>query len=72
MGLQFNAAKLGDRYFYSHYGQTGSFTPGRWQTRKQTQSAEVCCGFAYYLNFLAKTFAASLIICASSLSIQTN
>jgi len=27
-GIQFNHLKYGDRYFYSHGNETGSFTPG--------------------------------------------
>lgn len=30
MGVQFNHLKFGDRFYFEHGNQDGSFTPGEW------------------------------------------
>uniref|UniRef100_A0A1W7R9Z5 Peroxidase n=1 Tax=Hadrurus spadix TaxID=141984 RepID=A0A1W7R9Z5_9SCOR len=43
IGVQFNRIKYGDRYFYSHQGQSGSFMPEQLRELQRTTLAKIIC-----------------------------
>ncbi|XP_075730448.1 chorion peroxidase [Rhipicephalus microplus] len=43
IGPMFRRLKYGDRFYYEHGGQAGSFTPGQLRTIRQTLLAHVIC-----------------------------
>ncbi|XP_049275798.1 chorion peroxidase [Rhipicephalus sanguineus] len=43
IGPMFRRLKYGDRFYYEHGGQAGSFTPGQLRTIRQTTLAHVIC-----------------------------
>ncbi|XP_070397551.1 chorion peroxidase-like [Dermacentor albipictus] len=43
IGPMFRRLKFGDRFYYEHGGQAGSFTPGQLRTLRETTLAQVIC-----------------------------
>ncbi|XP_023243050.1 peroxidase-like [Centruroides sculpturatus] len=49
VGIQFYHLKYGDRFYFEHYGQSGSFTPGQLaEIRKTTLAKIICANTAVY------------------------
>lgn len=54
LGIQYYHLKFGDRYFYSHGYQTGSFTPKQVGAIKTTTLAQIVCLTSDYLDSVQK------------------
>lgn len=46
-GIQYHGLKYGDRYYFEHGGQAGSFTPAQLDEIKRTSLAKLLCRTAY-------------------------